>query len=284
MRLLRADPSPLCIEYIHNACGYPGSDWNSNEGCHRGDRKCDAVRRHPTPQIVGRESDVDEGDDCRDQKSHDRRNYHRLNEARFALQRFCFCLIRFQSENSCSQPLARPEFRYTHSAERSISAPFPVRTASSYIMEEVMSRIVVALLVILSTHVCAQQAAPLIAYDAVNPLKLPKDLHPRRSDRRRRQLEGPHVRVLARQHDRPRVRRSRRAAARVRPQRQVHARDRQEPLRLVVRPHGARRPQRQHLGAPTRARTWWSSSIPQGTVMMVFGRKQEASRRGHRRR
>jgi DNA-binding beta-propeller fold protein YncE len=44
-------------------------------------------------------------------------------------------------------------------------------------MEEVMSRIVVALLVLLSTHVCAQQAAPLIAFDGVNPLKMPKDLY-----------------------------------------------------------------------------------------------------------
>ena len=58
-----------------------------------------------------------------------------------------------------------------------------------------------------------------------------------------------HVFVLSRGNTTgPGLCRGRGAAARIRRQRQVHPRDRQEPLRLVVRPHGEDRSPGQYLG------------------------------------
>jgi hypothetical protein len=71
----------------------------------------------------------------------------------------------------------------------------------------------------------------------------------RRGFWRGRQFQGPHLRLYPRrQQPRSRVRQHRLAAARVRPGRQIHPRDRQESLCLVVRPHRAHRQGRQYLG------------------------------------
>ena len=70
----------------------------------------------------------------------------------------------------------------------------------------------------------------------------------RRSFRRRAQFQGPRLRALARQHQRPGLCRGGDATPRIRSGRPVHARDRPQPLCLVVRAHRQGRSARQHLG------------------------------------
>src|SRR6266566_4498818 len=71
----------------------------------------------------------------------------------------------------------------------------------------------------------------------------------RRGCRGRRQLHGAHLRLFTRRlQPRSGLRQYSLADSRIRPQRRVPARDRQEPLRLVVCAHRARRQGRQHLG------------------------------------
>src|SRR5882762_1719680 len=70
---------------------------------------------------------------------------------------------------------------------------------------------------------------------------------PRRSHRGRGEFEGSRLRAVARQHHGPGLRGSGGATARVRSRRKVRSRDRQEPVRLVVRPYRPRGPERQHL-------------------------------------
>ena len=71
----------------------------------------------------------------------------------------------------------------------------------------------------------------------------------RRSRRRCGQFQGPHLRLFAlRFRHRPGLRQRGLEAPRVHAGRPVHPRNRQGPLRLVVRPHGAHRRRRQYLG------------------------------------
>ena len=102
---------------------------------------------------------------------------------------------------------------------------------------------------LLSAAAHAQSMPPEIPYDSVPDFfKLPENMY-------FGEVAGiavnsqKHIFVLSRGNTTgPGLWRRRGAAAGVRPERQVRARDRQEPLRVVVLPHGARRPPRQHLG------------------------------------
>ncbi len=96
----------------------------------------------------------------------------------------------------------------------------------------------------------AQSArVPEIAYRSVPGfLKLPPDLYLGGSRRRRRQFERARLRILARQHHRSSLCRSRGATAGVQRRRKVSARDWTQPLCLVFRAFGQDRQRRQHLG------------------------------------
>ena len=76
---------------------------------------------------------------------------------------------------------------------------------------------VILILLLLACSGFAQQAVPEIPFRSVPDfLKLPPDMYLGEVAGRCRELQGPRVRVLARQRDRPGLRRSRGAAARVR--------------------------------------------------------------------
>ena len=104
---------------------------------------------------------------------------------------------------------------------------------------------------LLSTSAYAQSTtAPEIPFDSVpNFFKLPPDMHFGEASGVAVNSKG-HVFVYSarRLEPRPGLRQHRLAAPGVRSRRQVPARDRQGPLRLVVRPHRAHRQGRQHLG------------------------------------
>ena len=112
-----------------------------------------------------------------------------------------------------------------------------------------MKRWLAGLIVLLSPPAFAQ-SPPEIPYDSVpESLEAAARHASRRGRGRRGQLQGPHLRLFARRLESgPGLRQHRLAAPGVRPQRQVPARDRQEPLRLGLRAHGADRQGRQHLG------------------------------------
>ena len=136
-------------------------------------------------------------------------------------------------------------------------------TQRSYTREVFMKRLLFVLCFLLAGPAFAQQAVPQIPFRSVPDfLKLPAGHVSRRSLRRRGQFQGTRLRLLARQHHRPGLRRRRGAASRVRCRRQVHSRDRPQPLRMVLRAHRARSTRKTTSGSPTRVRTWSSSSIP----------------------
>src|SRR2546422_3115632 len=78
----------------------------------------------------------------------------------------------------------------------------------------------------------------------VGPAEAAEGPVPRRSHRRCCEFEGSRLRASARQHHGPGLRCRGGAAARVRARRRVRSRDRQEPVRLVVRPYRPRGPER----------------------------------------
>ncbi len=110
------------------------------------------------------------------------------------------------------------------------------------------------LIMLLSTTLGAQQAPPEIPFDSVpNFFKLPPDMNFGEVGGVAVNSKG-HIFVFTRvqQRQRPGVRCDRVAAARVRPRRQVRPRDRQGPLRVVLRARGPHRQGRQHLGGRQR--------------------------------
>ena len=114
-----------------------------------------------------------------------------------------------------------------------------------------MKQVLVGLVLMLgATTMRAQQAVPEIPFDSVpNAVKLPPDLNFGEDAGVAVNSKG-HVFVYTRSNSAIGRRLPRRgiAVARVRSDRQVRARDRQGPLRLVVRARGPRGQGRQHLG------------------------------------
>src|SRR5262245_2917598 len=104
-----------------------------------------------------------------------------------------------------------------------------------------MKTLLSAILVLLAAPAFAQQSAPEIAFDSVPDYpKLPKGLN---------FGEVPGVAVNSKGHVYHALEQRRRAGlcagggavARIRPERRIRGRNRQGKLRLVLRPHGARR-------------------------------------------
>ena len=103
---------------------------------------------------------------------------------------------------------------------------------------------------------------PQIPFDSVpNFLKLPAEHLSRRSRRSGRQLQRPRLRVLARKHHRPRLRRSRRQLLEFDPTATTSAKS-----ATTSTPGPSPTPsesiRKTTSGSPTRARTWSSSSTP----------------------
>ena len=124
----------------------------------------------------------------------------------------------------------------------------------------------------------AAQSVPQLPFESVTePLKLPDDIQYFGEIAGVAVNSKGHVFVFSRrQFDRAVLHGDRRATARVRRQGQVHPRDRQEPLRLVLCARRAHRQGRQHLGRG-QGLGHDPEDEPAGRVDWVFGRKGEAS-------
>ena len=145
-----------------------------------------------------------------------------------------------------------------------------------------MKHWLIALALVICAAAKAADAVPEIPFDSVPGfLKLPPDMYLGEVAGVAVNSKG-HVFVFSRGNTtRPGLWGGGRPAAGVRCRRQVHPRDRPQPLRVVLRAHGAHRSSTTTSGSPTRARTWSSSSTrgPRGDGV----RAQAGSvRRGHR--
>ena len=115
--------------------------------------------------------------------------------------------------------------------------------------EDLMKHWLIGLLLLLGPPAFAQQAVPTIEFDSIpNPLRLPTNMYFGEVSGVAVNSKG-HVFVLSRGNTTgPAYAAAATQLLEFDAERQVRPRDRQEPLRLVVRAHGARRSGRQHLG------------------------------------
>ena len=120
-----------------------------------------------------------------------------------------------------------------------------------------MKHWLIGLMLLVAPSAFAQQAVPIIAFDSVpNPLKLPNNMYFGEVSGVSLNSKG-HVFVLSRGNTTgPAYAAAATQLLEFDAQGQIPPRDRQEPLRLVVRPHRQGRPRRTISGSPTRAPTW----------------------------